>query len=95
MPGRLFRHVTQFDFMISWVKHEPDQLELNKTLDVLLKEVDASRILERIIYDSRKKGRDNYTVLHKELKVWERNKEGEKCLRNLQSKKMAEETSMI
>lgn len=69
LPGRLFRHGTQFDFMISWVEHEPRKQELDDTVDVLLKEVDASRILERIIFDSRKKNRDHYTVLHKELKV--------------------------
>jgi len=75
LPGRLFRHGTQFDFMISWVKHEPDEQELNDTLDVLEKEVDASRVLERIIFDSRKKNRDHYTVLHKELRVRDSKKE--------------------
>ncbi len=70
LPGRLFRHGTQFDFMISWVKHEPTEKELEDTFDVLIKEVDASRTMERIIYDSRKRSRDHYTVLQKELKVW-------------------------
>jgi len=77
LPGRLFRHGTQFDFMISWVEHEPRKQELDDTVDVLLKEVDASRILERIIFDSRKKNRDHYTVLHKELKVRPRPREEE------------------
>jgi hypothetical protein len=77
LPGRLFRHGTQFDFMISWVKHEPRKQELDDTVDVLRKEVDASRILEKIIYDSRKKGKDHYTVLHKELKLRSREEEQE------------------
>lgn len=77
LPGRLFRHGTQFDFMISWVNHEPSKQELDDTVDVLLKEVDASRILKKIIYDSRKKGRDHYTVLHKELKLRSREEEQE------------------
>ena len=74
LPGRLFRHGTQFDFMISWEEHEPKEQELEDTLDVLVKEVEASRILERIIYDSRKRERTHYTVLHKELKVRSRDK---------------------
>jgi hypothetical protein len=69
LPGRLFRHGTQFDFMISWGEHEPNKEELKDTIDLLFKEVEASRILEKIIYDSRKRGRAHYTILHKELKL--------------------------
>ena len=74
LPGRLFRHGTQFDFMISWEEHEPNEQELKDTLDVLVKEVEASRILEKIIYDSRKREKAHYTILHKELKVRSREK---------------------
>lgn len=69
LPGRLLRHGTQFDFMISWVAYNPEKQELKDTVDVLIKEVNASRTLECIIYLSRKKRKDHYTVLQKELKV--------------------------
>jgi len=69
LPGRLFRHGTQFDFMLSWVGSIPTKREMRDCIDILTKEVQASRIMEEIIFNSRKKGRPHYTVLHKELKV--------------------------
>ena len=69
LPGRLFRHGTQFDFMLSWVATEPTKTEMDDLVEVLTKEVTASQIMEEIIFDSRKKGRNHYTVLHKELRV--------------------------
>lgn len=69
LPGRLFRHGTQFDFMLSWAGGDPSKIEMDDFVDVLTKEVNASRIMEAIIYDSKKRGRDRYTVLHKELKL--------------------------
>lgn len=69
LPGRLFRHGTQFDFMLSWTGADPTQTEMDDLVDVLVKEVAASRIMEEIIFSSRKPGRGHYTVLHKELKI--------------------------
>ena len=69
LPGRLFRHGTQFDFMLSWIATEPARAEMDDLVEVLTKEVAASRIMEGIIFDSRKKRRNHYTVLHKELRV--------------------------
>ncbi len=69
LPGRLFRHGTQFDFMLSWVGSEPNETEISKTTDLLIKEFDASQAMEEFIFDSRKPGRKHYTVLHRELKV--------------------------
>jgi len=69
LPGRLFRHGTQFDFMLSWVTAKPTKSEMNSLIDVLRKEIAASRTMEEIIYDSRRPGRGRYTVLHKELKL--------------------------
>jgi len=69
LPGRLFRHGTQFDFMLSWAGKEATQQELSDFVNVLMKEVHASRIMQEIIFDSRKKDRKHYTVLHKELKL--------------------------
>ena len=69
LPGRLFRHGTQFDFMLSWVGSTPTEEEMSDFVDILVKEVHASRTMQEIIFDSRKKSRTHYTVLHKELKV--------------------------
>ena len=66
LPGRLFRHGTQFDFMLSWSDDSPTQIEMDVFLKVLLKEVKASRIMEELIFDNRKHGRGHFTVLHKE-----------------------------
>ena len=39
------------------------------SIEVLIKEVKASRVMQEIIFESRKKNRQHYTVLHKELKL--------------------------
>ena len=67
LPGRLYRNGAYFDFMLSWVKYEPSEKELDDMVNVLLAEVQASRHLEEILYTSREKGRQHYTVLHKPL----------------------------
>ena len=42
LPGRLYRHGTQFDFMISFKDHEPSTKELEAFNSLLLEEVQAS-----------------------------------------------------
>jgi hypothetical protein len=67
LPGRLYRHGTQFDFMISFRKHEPRPKEIGAFRNVLLEEVRASRSLENMIYESRKRNRDHHTLFHRKL----------------------------
>jgi hypothetical protein len=67
LPGRLFRHGAYFDFMLSWVGFKSKRSELNSLLDLLVVEVKASRDLEEILYNSRRRHRAKYTVLHKPL----------------------------
>lgn len=67
LPGRLYRHGANFDFMVSFVKHEPSGEEFRRFVQLLVEEVEASKVTEKIIYDSRKKGRDHFTVLHRKL----------------------------
>ncbi len=69
LPGRLYRHGTQFDFMISFKEHEPTQREIRAFLNLLLEEVRASKALENMIYQSRRKDRDYYTLFHRRLTV--------------------------
>lgn len=69
LPGRLYRDGTQFDFMISFKEYEPTLKELEAFRAVLLEEVRASRALENMIYQSRKKDRDHHTLFHRKLTV--------------------------
>jgi hypothetical protein len=71
LPGRLFRHGAYFDFMLSWQGYKPQPFELNALVDLIDKEVKASRLLEQILYESRSPKRTRYYVLHKPLKLEE------------------------
>jgi hypothetical protein len=67
LPGRLYRHGLQFDFMVSFRSTEPSEHEMLKFAHLLQSEVEASRMLEKIIYESRSRNRDHYTILHRRL----------------------------
>src|SRR5262245_3240542 len=69
LPGRLFRHGLYFDFMVSWVSYEPTQTARKDLLDILLDEVEASRHLEEMLYQSRLSHRKRYVILHKPLRL--------------------------
>jgi hypothetical protein len=67
LPGRLYRHGAFFDFMISFVSFEPTEAEMVRFTNLIHEEIEASRKLEKIIYESRKKDRKRYTLLHRKL----------------------------
>lgn len=67
LPGRLFRHGSHFDFMVSWVGEQASPEEFDNFIELLLEEVAASRLLEEIIYESRSSKRTRYTLLQKRL----------------------------
>jgi hypothetical protein len=67
LPGRLYRHGTQFDFMISFRGYNPSAKELEAFRNVLIAEVKASQALESMIYESRRRDRDHHTLLHRRL----------------------------
>lgn len=69
LPGRLYRHGTQFDFMISFKEHEPSAKELEALNSLLLEEVQASQALDNMIYRSRRKDREHHTLFHRKLTV--------------------------
>jgi hypothetical protein len=69
LPGRLYRHGVQFDFMLSFRGTRASRDELTVFERLLLDEVAASRMLERLLYESRMRGRDEYNVLHRRLVV--------------------------
>lgn len=67
LPGRLFRHGAHFDFMISWKGYEPEEYERDALLDIINREIDASKQLEEMLFNTRSKQRQRYFVLHKPL----------------------------
>ena len=69
LPGRLFRHGAHFDFMLSWKDYQPDDYEWEALLDIVKKEIIASKQLEEMIFNSRSKLRERYFALHKPLVV--------------------------
>jgi hypothetical protein len=69
LPGRLYRHGAQFDFMISFRGTEQAESENVMFVELLQHEIAASRTLEKILYETRQKGRDHYTLLHRQLTV--------------------------
>ncbi len=75
LPGRLFRHGGEFDFMLSWGGIDPQPHELDALETLVKDEINASRLLEEMIYNSRSSSRKRYFVLHKALRVSEIEKE--------------------
>lgn len=69
LPGRLFRHGAYFDFMLSFKSTEPTAAEIVDIMNLLIEEVEASRNLEEILFNSRNPNRRRFTLLHKPLKL--------------------------
>jgi hypothetical protein len=67
LPDRLFRHGQNFDFMQSWKGETALESEMVTLIDILVKEIQASRFLEEIIFNSRSKDRERFTSLHRPL----------------------------
>jgi len=67
LPGRLFRHGAHFDFMLSWKDYEPEEYEWKTLINIIKKEITASKQLEEMIFNSRSKRRKKYIALHKPL----------------------------
>lgn len=71
LPGRLFRHGTNFDFMFSFTGVEPNDLEWDTFTKMLIKEVSYSRTMEKMLHENRNKDRKHYYMLQKQLVVKE------------------------
>lgn len=67
LPGRLFRHGAHFDFMLSWKSYKPKKYEWKALIDIVKEEINASKKLEEMIFNSRRRAREKYFVLHKPL----------------------------
>lgn len=71
LPGRLFRHGLNFDFMISFKDFKLTPEETNTFVDLLKHEINASIQIEEMLADSRKSTRKKYYMLHKKLDLKE------------------------
>jgi len=69
LPGRLFRHGQNFDFMLSWKSFQADKGELKKIIEILIDEIKASKTLDEILFNSRSKVREKFTSLHRPLRL--------------------------
>lgn len=69
LPGRLFRHGINFDFMMSFVGESPTEKELEDFVDVLKSEITYSQQIEEMLYSNRQKSRKHYHILHKKLSL--------------------------
>lgn len=71
LPGRLFRHGTNFDFLYSFVGYEATEKERNMFVEMIKREITYSRQIEEILTNSRSKGRKQYYMLQKEFHLEE------------------------
>jgi len=67
LPGRLFRHGAHFDFMLSCSKYTPEVHEWIEFKKIVKSEIEASKKLEEMIFNSRSRIRKKYFVVHKPL----------------------------
>jgi len=75
LPGRLFRHGTNFDFLFSFVGKKPTSKEIDIFVDMLKKEIGYSKQIEEILSNSRSKNRKKYFMLQKEFRLLEMDEE--------------------
>lgn len=71
LPGRLFRHGTNFDFLFSFVGYTPTEKEKAVFVDMLKKEVEYSKQLEEILTKSKSPNRKRYFMLQKDFHLME------------------------
>ena len=71
LPGRLFRHGLNFDFMISFKDFNPTNDEKESFIELLKHEIEASNQIEEMLSESRKASRKKYYMLHKKLELKE------------------------
>jgi hypothetical protein len=71
VPARLLRHGSEFDFLCTWRGLRPSSVELEIFVNLLRKEVDASRKLQEIFTESRLPDRVRYRTIHRQLRLSE------------------------
>ena len=67
LPGRLFRHGTNFDFMFSFAGLDPTDDEWNSFIEMIKEEIKFSKTLEEMLHENKRKDRKHYYMLQKQL----------------------------
>ncbi len=67
LPGRLFRHGTNFDFMFCFKGNEPTDSEWEVFTEMIEKEVNFSKSIQNLLHETRGKNRERYYMLQKEI----------------------------
>lgn len=71
LPGRAFRHGTNFDFLFSFIGFEPTETERTTFIEIIKKEIHYSQQIEEILSNSRNRNRKRYFALQKEFHLIE------------------------
>ena len=71
LPGRLFRHGANFDFLISFKDFILSDEEMSAFINLIKKEISYSQKIEEMIYECRSTSRKRYYILQKELRLEE------------------------
>ena len=69
VPARVLRHGENFDFMISWSSFEPNKTEWDALCGILKSEIEASKVVEEVLFNNRAKDRNRYFAYHRPLVV--------------------------
>ena len=69
LSGKLFRHGQNFDFIFKTNGYELSKSELEELTCLVKKEVEISRQIERIAYESKSRNKEGYDVLVRNLKT--------------------------
>lgn len=75
LPGRLFRHGSAFDFMISFQKKELSETEKNAFIALIKSEITYSRQIEEMLFNNRRSDRKHYFIMQQKLHLVELNNE--------------------
>lgn len=71
LPGRLFRHGVNFDFMISFKEAKPTSTEKASLVKLINSEWISSKKIEEMIFESRSRNRKRYFMLQNALQLEE------------------------
>ena len=75
LPGRLFRHGTNFDFLFSFSGYVPTEKERAVFVEMIRKEILYSQQFEDILATNRNKNRNRYFMLQKDFHLMQMEEE--------------------
>jgi len=67
IPGRLYRHGNNFDFMSNFAGFELEKQELDTFMKIIKREIEISFTVEELLYSSRSPNRKKYWQIQKDI----------------------------